>query len=196
MNRHESDSISVQLLEPRVLLAYSATMNPSAAHRYTTDFFINASFPATFSGATKGTVSTLGGGNYRYTPNIAALGTDTFSYSYQPQYGGYTPPRVTGTIQMNILFAPYGASTDEDYTNTDPATNTAYPKINYFALKDNTLNITADKGLLKNDTLSQFVPYLKHVKWATANTVTSQSRQPAHSPTRRTHQHSLPTSQV
>ncbi len=46
------------------------------------------------------------------------------------------------------------------YHNPDPATNEQFPTINYFVLEGNTLTITPDKGILKNDIPAPYVQYL------------------------------------
>ena len=144
---------------------HTVTMNPTADLPYHVDFQVGGGFPVTFTGMSKGTEASIGSGTYRYTPHLGLLGVDNLTATYQPTYGGgsnggYNPPPITTTIPMSIVFPSYGSATDELYTNPDPATNTAYPTINYFVLKDNTLTITPDKGLLNNDTTAAFVPYL------------------------------------
>lgn len=125
-------------------------------------FQIGGGAVVTFSGNQLGDITPNGPGTYLYTPHPGAMGTDHFTATYQPYYGGYggyTPPPVTETIDMNLLLI-FGATGDASYQNPDPATQSAYPNINYFVLKDNVLSISAANGVLKNDSIAEYVQYL------------------------------------
>lgn len=150
-------SAVVCALEPRVLL-----VGLVVAVDMPQTFQFGGTYTPTFSGAQKGVVTSIGNGNCLYTPNPGAIGVDGFTATYQPTYGGggyggYTPPPVSVHYEVTIAF-PFGASNDDSYANPDTATNTAYPTINYFVLKDNVLSIPVSKGVLKNDTLAKIRP--------------------------------------
>ena len=121
----------------------------------------------TFSGAQKGTVVSLGGGTFRYTPNSNTVGIDhfvaTFTVPGMQMMGATMPPMTaTRTVDMRIGI-PYSPTPDNSYMYQD-STMTQPVSVNYFVLKGNTLSISAANGVLKNDAAPAYQQYLKAYK--------------------------------
>ena len=66
-------------------------------------------------------------------------------------------------VTINV-YLPFSAVDDASFTYTDTTTGIAYPDVNYFVLKGNTLSMSAEQGVLKNDAAIEFVPYLTAVQ--------------------------------
>ena len=66
-------------------------------------------------------------------------------------------------VTINV-YLPFSAVDDASFTYTDTTTGIAYPDVNYFVLKGNTLSMSAEQGVLKNDAAIEFVPYLTVVQ--------------------------------
>lgn len=108
-----------------------------------------------FTGATKGTATLTqinGTPHLRYTPDAGAIGYDTFEaiVRYDDPYGSGSFTYYNNSIEVHIYLPGPSPVDDESFTYDDPNTGSSYYS-NYFVLKGNSLTISADDGLLKND---------------------------------------------
>lgn len=102
-----------------------------------------------------GTLTPLPGGSFRYEPDDGYAGPDYFEYKFHEyiDYGEGTPTENDFILPVGIVvyLPPPEAYDDSSFDWEDPVTGQFYQGINYFVLKGNSLTISREDGVLKND---------------------------------------------